>query len=67
MARGIVYVVFLLPVVVSVIFGFVVMVQILEDPGRELNMLPFLDPSYGEGHGAIEKIRAAAAGPFLDR
>ncbi len=39
MVRGGTYVVFVLPVVFSVIFGSVVMVDILQDPGRELNLL----------------------------
>ena len=39
MARGGTYVVYVLPVVFSVIFGSVVMVDILQDPGRELNLL----------------------------
>ncbi len=39
MARGGTYVVYVLPVVFSVIFGYVVMVDILQDPGRELNLL----------------------------
>ncbi len=39
MARGVTYVVYVLPVVFSVIFGSIVMVDILQDPGRELNLL----------------------------
>ncbi len=39
MARGGTYVVYVLPVVFSVIFGSVVMVDILQDPGRDLNLL----------------------------
>ena len=50
MVRSIFYVVFLLPVVVSVIFGFAVMAQVLGEEGRELDMLPFLDPSNGGKH-----------------
>ncbi len=41
MARGVTYVVYVLPVVFSVIFGSIVMVDILQDPGRELNLLQF--------------------------
>ena len=39
MARGVTYVVYVLPVVFSVIFGSIVMVDILQDSGRELNLL----------------------------
>ena len=39
MARGVTYVVYVLPIVFSVIFGSIVMVDILQDPGRELNLL----------------------------
>ncbi len=39
MARGVTYVVYVLPIVFSVIFGSAVMVDILQDPGRELNLL----------------------------
>ena len=41
MARGVTYVVYVLPVVFSVIFGSIVMVDILQDSGRELNLLQF--------------------------
>ena len=41
MARGVTYVVYVLPVVFSVIFGTIVMVDILQEPGRELNLLRF--------------------------
>ncbi len=39
MARGVTYVVYVLPIVFSVIFGSIVMVDILQDSGRELNLL----------------------------
>jgi hypothetical protein len=39
MARGVTYVVYVFPIVFSVIFGSIVMVDILQDPGRELNLL----------------------------
>ena len=39
MARGVTYVVYVLPIVFSVIFGSIVMADILQDPGRELNLL----------------------------
>ncbi len=38
---GAVYVVFLLPVIVSIIFGSLVMAEILKEPGRELNIWQF--------------------------
>jgi len=41
LARGVTYVVYVLPVVFSVIFGLIVMVDILQDPGRELNLMRF--------------------------
>ena len=41
MARGVTYVVYVLPVVFSVIFGTIVMVDILQEPGRDLNLLRF--------------------------
>ena len=41
MARGVTYVVYVLPVVFSVIFGTIVMVDVLQEPGRELNLLRF--------------------------
>ncbi len=39
MVRGGTYVVFVLPVVFSVLFGSIVMLDILQEPGRELNLL----------------------------
>ncbi len=39
MARGVTYVVYVLPIVFSVIFGSIVMADILQEPGRELNLL----------------------------
>jgi len=39
MVRGVTYVVYVLPIVFSVIFGSIVMADILQDPGRELNLL----------------------------
>ena len=55
MARGVTYVVYVLPVVFSVIFGTIVMADVLQEPGRELNMMRF--GSLGESsHGDIEII-----------
>ena len=39
MARSVIYVVYVLPVVFSIIFGAIVMTDILQEPGRELNLL----------------------------
>ena len=39
MVKGVIYVVYVLPVVFSLIFGSIVMVDILQEPGRELNLL----------------------------
>jgi len=41
MARGVTYVVYVLPIVFSVIFGSIVMVDILQNSGRELNLFQF--------------------------
>ncbi|MCV0392778.1 MAG: hypothetical protein K5790_05720 [Nitrosopumilus sp.] len=46
MASGRVFVVFLLPVILSVLFGSAVMADILDKPDRELNMWPM---SYSDG------------------
>lgn len=40
MATKLVYVVFVLPIVISIAFGTVVMANILQSPDRELNMWP---------------------------
>ena len=39
MAKGVTYVVYVLPVVFSIIFGSIVMADILQEPGRELDLL----------------------------
>ena len=46
MARGVTYAVYVLPIVFSVIFGSIVMVDILQEPSRELNLLQI--GSFGE-------------------
>lgn len=56
MASGRVFVVFLLPVIFSVIFGSAVMADILDKPGRELNMWPMSYSDSGSSHGSIEII-----------
>ncbi|MDH3191339.1 MAG: hypothetical protein OEM18_01450 [Nitrosopumilus sp.] len=38
MAKGILYAVFVLPVIFSIIFGSVVLADVLQEPDRELNM-----------------------------
>ena len=40
MARGVLYAVFLLPVIFSIVFGTVVMADVLQESGREINMWP---------------------------
>ncbi len=49
MARGILYAVFLLPVLFSAIFGTIVMADILQQPDRELNLWRIGDDGTG-GH-----------------
>jgi hypothetical protein len=39
--RGTVYVVFFIPVILSLVFGSLVMAEVLKEPGRELNMWQF--------------------------
>jgi hypothetical protein len=39
MVKGAIYVVYVLPVVFSLIFGSIVMIDVLQEPGRELNLL----------------------------
>ena len=41
MVKGVTYVVYVLPVVFSIIFGSIVMADILQEPGRELDLLRF--------------------------
>lgn len=41
MARGILYAVFIIPVILSLIFGTIVMAEVLQQPNRELNMWKF--------------------------
>ena len=41
MVKGVTYVVYVLPIVFSVIFGSVVMADILQEPGRELSFMRF--------------------------
>ena len=60
MATKIVFVVFVLPVIFSLIFGSVVMADILQKPGRELNFMPGSYSSHnGSDHnneGSVIKI-----------
>ena len=57
MATKRVFVVFVLPVIFSFIFGSVVLVDILQQPGRELNMWPMSYSGEGSSHtGSLEII-----------
>ena len=61
MATKIVFVVFVLPVIFSLIFGSVVMADILQKPGRELNFMPgsfssHESPSHNDKNSAIAII-----------
>jgi len=47
MAKGVIYIVYVLPVVLSFIFGTIVISDVLQDPGRELNLFQV---------GSIEEI-----------
>ena len=51
---GILYVVFLLPVIFSIVFGSVVMADVLQKPDRELNMWPI--EKFGSSHDNSVKI-----------
>ena len=50
---GVLYAVFLLPVIFSITFGTLVMTDILQKPGRELNMWRFAE---SESHGHTQSI-----------
>jgi len=57
--RGVAFVVFLLPVVISIAFGSVVMGEILKEPERELNMWPFKFSESGTtdvGSGSVKIV-----------
>ena len=41
MTAAVVYVVFVLPIIASIIFGSIVMLEVLKEPERELNLLQF--------------------------
>ena len=56
MARGVTYVVFVLPVVLSVIFGSIVMMDILQEPGRDLNLMRFGEFEEASHNKSIEII-----------
>ena len=49
MARKVVYIVFLLPIIISVPIAAYVLADILNQPGRELDMWPI---GSGSGHGS---------------
>ena len=40
MVTRLVYIVFILPIILSIIFGSIVLADVLQEPGRELNMWP---------------------------
>ena len=54
--RGILYAVFLLPVLFSMIFGTVVMADILQKPDRELNLWRFGKGSHDEPRSELVEI-----------
>ena len=41
MAKRVTYVVYVLPIVISVVFGTIVMIDVLQKPGRDLNLMQF--------------------------
>ena len=53
MARRVLYVVFILPVLFSIIFGSAVMADILQNPDRELNLWQF-EGDHLDDHESIE-------------
>jgi hypothetical protein len=55
MVKGVTYAVYVLPVVFSIIFGSIVMADILQEPGRELNLLR-IDSIGGNSHDEPLKI-----------
>ncbi|MFZ8908693.1 MAG: hypothetical protein ACO2YR_07220 [Nitrosopumilaceae archaeon] len=56
MARGVTYVVYVLPIVFSVIFGSIVMADILQEPDRELNFMRFGEFEATSHNDSIEII-----------
>jgi len=50
------FVVFILPIIFSVIVGSIVMVDILQKPDRELNMWPMSDSKISTSHGSSIQI-----------
>jgi len=54
--RGIVYVVFLLPVVASIVFGSLVMAEVLKEPNRELKFWEFEPPGVSIASSNMIKI-----------
>ena len=54
MVRGVTYAVYVLPVVFSIIFGSVVMVDVLQESGRELNLMRFDSNSENSNSEEIE-------------
>ncbi|KFM19628.1 hypothetical protein AAA799P11_00617 [Marine Group I thaumarchaeote SCGC AAA799-P11] len=56
MASKRIFVVFILPVIFSIAFGSAIMGNILQDPDRELNMIPSMSFSEGSHDADIEII-----------
>ncbi|MFB5616784.1 MAG: hypothetical protein ACE5RS_06550, partial [Nitrosopumilus sp.] len=56
MADKRVFVVFILPVIFSIIFGSVVLYDILQKPDRELNMWPMSNSEGSSSHNAQIEI-----------
>jgi len=54
MVRGVAYTVYVLPIVFSIIFGSIVMADVLQEPGRELNLMRFGSISENSNNGNIE-------------
>jgi len=54
MVRGVTYTVYVLPIVFSIIFGSIVMVDVLQEPGRELNLMRFGSISENSNNDNIE-------------
>ena len=54
MVRGVTYAVYVLPIVFSIIFGSIVMADILQEPGRELNLMRFGSMSENSNNENIE-------------
>lgn len=54
MVRGVTYTVYVLPIVFSIVFGSIVMVDVLQESGRELNLMRFGSMSENTNNENIE-------------